>query len=98
MKFTIKGPFKESFHNLMRKAGYCFKGKNEVKSELVFTRPPSGFPRFHLFLKEGDDDLIFNLHLDQKKPVYGNMPAHAGEYQSEAVSRESERIKQVLEK
>ncbi len=55
----------------MRKAGYFFKRKDPDSSELVFVRPPRGFPRFHLHLKEKNKAFLFSLHLDQKKPVYG---------------------------
>ena len=94
MKFELKGPFKESIYNLMRKVGYYFQGQD--KGELSFTRPPRGYPRFHLFVKVEDDTLIFNLHLDQKRPVYEGAPAHAGEYDGEPVSKEAERIKEIL--
>lgn len=96
MKFTIKGPLRENIYSLMRKAGYYFQGKNEEKSELIFVRPPRGYPRFHIFLKVENENLIFNLHLDQKKPIYKGITAHSGEYDGELVEKEAERIKQIL--
>jgi len=112
MKFALKGTFKENIYNLMRKAGYHFQRRDESKSELSFTRPARSYPRFHLYLKvEGEesklssspfasarekDNLIFNLHLDQKRPIYKGAPAHAGEYEGEGVENEAERIKQIL--
>jgi len=98
MKFTLKGPFRENIYNLMREIGYHFQRKNGVKSELIFVRPPSGYPRFHIYLKEENDNLIFNLHLDQKRPIYKGVTAHSGEYGGEIVKKETERIKQILEK
>lgn len=101
MKFVLKGPLKENIHNLMRRIGYQFwDSYNEEKTELNFVRSlggRSGFPRFHLYLKAEDENLIFNLHLDQKKPVYKGTAAHSGEYDSELVKKEMERIKQSLE-
>lgn len=85
----------------MRKAGYHFQNKNEEKGELIFIRPleKSGYPRFHLYLKvEEKNNLIFNLHLDQKRPFYKGAPAHAAEYESSPVEKETERIKQILQK
>jgi hypothetical protein len=76
MRFLVKNTSKESVINLMRKAGYCFQRKNEEKGESSFTRPPRGYPRFHLFLKIEGENLIFNLHLDQKRPTYKGAPAH----------------------
>jgi len=40
--------------------------------------------------------LIFNLHLDQKKPLYKGSSAHSGEYDSDLVENEAERIKRLL--
>ncbi len=80
----------------MRKAGYFFLEKNEAKSEFVFVRPPRDYPRFHLFLKVEDEKLIFNLHLDQKRPIYKGTPAHSGEYEGETVEKEAGRIKVML--
>jgi len=96
MKFTLKGPFKENIYSLIRQVGYHFQGKDEEKSEIIFVRPASGYPRFHLYLKKEDNNLIFNLHLDQKKPIYKGTSAHAGEYDSELVKKEAERVKQIL--
>ena len=96
MKFTLKGPFKENIYSLIRQVGYHFQGKDEEKSEIIFVRPASGYPRFHLYLKIENENLVFNLHLDQKRPIYKGATAHSGEYESEVVEKEAERIKQLL--
>lgn len=96
MNFILQGPFRESVYNLMRKAGYFFEGKEAVREELVFARPPKGYPRFHIYLKVEDENLIFNLHLDQKRPIYKGSPAHSGEYSGDVVAEEAERIKEIL--
>jgi len=82
----------------MRKAGYYFQGKNQEGGELSFVRPPRGYPRFHIYLKtyEKDNEIAFNLHLDQKRPIYKGVSAHSGEYDGKVVEAEAERIKQVL--
>ena len=97
MKFIIKNT-RENIVNLARKIGYYFL--KEEKDELSFVRPleRTGFPRFHLYIKENNEGLIFNLHIDQKKPIYKGAPAHAGEYEGKVVETEAERIKQILEK
>ncbi len=93
MTFVIKNQ-KDNIINLTRKIGYFFIGSS-------FIRPleRSGYPRFHLYIKENPEtqELIFNLHLDQKKPIYKGAPAHAGEYEGQVVETEIERIKQILE-
>jgi len=96
MKFELKGPFRENIYNLMRKVGYHFIRENKEKSELIFARPPRGYPRFHLYVKIENENLIFNLHLDQKRPIYKGASAHAGEYDGKIVSKEAERIKEIL--
>jgi len=99
MKFVIKNN-KENILNIARKIGYIFQAKNPARSELVFIRPleRGGYPRFHLYIKENleNQELIFNLHLDQKRPIYKGAPAHAGEYEGNVVKAEAERIKRIL--
>lgn len=96
MKLKLKGPFKENIYNLMRDCGYYFLDKNEENSEYNFVRPPRSYPRFHIYLKVENENLIFNLHLDQKKPTYKGAPAHSGEYDGELVEKETERIKKII--
>jgi hypothetical protein len=98
MKFFIKNNSKENLISLMRRAGYYHLP--EKSSQLSFVRPleRSGYPRFHIYLKinESDQEIIFNLHLDQKKPVYKTAHDHAAEYEGKVVEAEAERIKQIL--
>jgi len=68
MKFILKGPLGENIYNLMRELGYFFQGSEN--NELSFVRPPRDYPRFHLYIKKDGETLIFNLHLDQKRPIY----------------------------
>ncbi len=96
MIFTIKGPIKDNIYNLMRKVGYFFQKEDKERGEFVFARPTRGYPRFHLYLKVDGDNLIFNLHLDQKRPSYEGATAHGGEYEGETVEKEAERIKNNL--
>ena len=98
MKFILRGPFKENIYSLMRKVGYHFQKKDEEKGELIFICPleRSGYPRFHLYFKIEQDELIFNLHLDQKRPIYKGTSAHSGEYEGAVVKKEAERIKQIF--
>lgn len=81
MKFSIKNNLNKNIINLMRKIGYYHLP--EKTSQLSFIRPleRSGYPRFHIYLNldEKNKEIIFNLHLDQKRPVYKRAPAHSGE-------------------
>ena len=97
MRFIIKNTSGENPTSLLRRVGYYFQ--REENSELSFVRPleRNGYPRFHLYIKTNENnELIFNLHLDQKRPVYRGASAHAGEYDGKTVESETERIKQIL--
>lgn len=52
------------------------------------------YPRFHIYLKKG----YINLHLDQKKPSYQGVSSHSGEYDTEVVKEEGERIEQIIKR
>lgn len=101
MEFTVKGPFKDNIHNLMRKISYHFLDKNETTGEMSFVNPigNSAFPRFHIFLKVDSitQELFFDLHLDHRATSYKGTAAHGGEYEGELVKKEAERIKQILQ-
>jgi len=79
----------------MRKIGYYYSPKKNS-----FVRPLSGkeYPRFHIFVEtdEKENKIIFNLHLDQKKPTYKGFTAHSAEYEGSIVKEEAQRIKQIL--
>jgi hypothetical protein len=90
MIFTIKNN-RENITNIIRKIGYYSQNDSFIKP-----LERGGYPRFHLYIKEENDKLIFNLHLDQKKPVYKTVTDHAGEYEGTIIENEAQRIKQIL--
>lgn len=78
---------------VMRKAGYfSFTDPNTKKSSFILRPTSERYPRFHLYVKEQNDQVIFDLHLDQKKPSYSGSRMHAGEYEGPTVKKELERI------
>ena len=85
-------------YNLMRSCGYYYQGADSKTGQLSFIRSITGsdYPRFHAYVKKENREVIINLHLDQKKPIYKGAPAHAGEYSGPVVEKEVERIKQIL--
>lgn len=91
MKFAIKNNGENTL-NLMRKIGYLFQKENQF----VRLLERNNYPRFHLYIKENKEEIILDLHLDQKRPIYKGAPAHAGEYQGKVVETEAQRIKQIL--
>jgi len=104
MRFSLEGPLKDNIYNFMRKAGYFSLGGSR-ETELNYIRPVAGdrYPRFHIYLKkdgstsspQGGEAWVFNLHLDQKKPIYEGSSAHSGEYEGDIVEQEAARIKSL---
>jgi len=99
MKLIFKN-VKGNITFLIRRLGYGFERKDGKTGEEVFRRRlrTSEYPKFHIYAFKEGDNLIVNLHLDQKKPVYAGAPAHGGEYDGEIVEQEGERIKTSIEK
>lgn len=106
MEFVIKN-LKDSVNSIMRQLGYqpaYFQKPGEFS--LVKKLGRNDYPRFHLYIKPAsakasdglvkDNDYVFNLHLDQKKPSYEGAKGHSGDYDGEVVESEAERIKQLL--
>ncbi len=98
MKILLEGPFRKNTRNIMRDLGYHFQGETIDSGELMFTRPDRGYPRFHIYLREGEGKIMVNLHLDHKKPIYKNSVAHSAEYDGEIVESEGQRIKLFSDK
>lgn len=54
------------------------------------------YPRLHMYVKETEDRITFNLHLDQKQASYKGSHMHNAEYEGEVVESEIARLKQLL--
>ena len=103
MKFSVKNKSGENTQSLMRELGYHFWGQKKETGEketgeMAFIRPIRGipFPRFHIYLKKENKTLVFNLHFDQKRPIYKGTPAHSADYDGEVLEKEKQRIKQFI--
>jgi hypothetical protein len=85
---------------LMRRVGYGYERRDLKTGEGVFSRRLGvyEYPKFHVYSHKEGDNLIVNLHLDQKKPSYAGAAVHSGEYIGEVVEQEAERIKILIEK
>ncbi len=96
MTFSVKT--NEQLLGLGRLLGYRLLGNKG--DDYNFVRPIHGehYPRFHLYVRNAGGYLIFNLHLDQKRPSYEGAVAHSGEYDGEVIDAEAERIKKELER
>lgn len=91
MEIRIKNTGENTI-NLMRKIGYLFHRENQFIKLLE----RNNYPRFHLYIKGNKEEIILDLHLDQKRPVYKTAHDHAAEYEGKVVETEAERIKQIL--
>jgi hypothetical protein len=92
MKINIqKKELKENLYSFMRKCGYA-----PFHESYTRVLSSSGYPRFHLYINENDDQYILNLHLDQKRPSYGKETAHSGEYDGNVVEDEARRIEDLI--
>ena len=84
----------------IRRCGYGLK-IDRYGGGRSYTRHPDRtmlYPRFHVYVEDKGENWLFNLHLDQRAPVYKGVKAHAGEKDGEVVEREGERIKNMLTK
>ncbi|MCP6718024.1 MAG: hypothetical protein KJI70_00550 [Patescibacteria group bacterium] len=97
MRFSIKNKNKYNFAMLLRKIGYKYLGKTD-KQEYNLVKPfeRGGYPRFHIYLIINEKEMVFNIHLDQKKPIYKGAPAHGADYEGKVIEQEAQRIKQAL--
>lgn len=82
---------------IVRRAGYGFihdqrSGKDSYMRRLT----GDYYPRFHMYLKEDQQNIIFSLHLDQKRASYQGNHMHNAEYDGPLVVGEVERLKQVV--
>lgn len=100
MKIIInKNQIQEQPEQFIRRAGYAFIIDNRTGNESFVRRLGNNFyPRFHMYIKREDDKIIFNLHMDQKKPSYQGTHAHNAEYDGEVVEKEINRLKSLISK
>lgn len=79
--------------SVLRRAGYSPFIDHITKKESFTLKPTAGFyPRFHLYLENKQNKVVFDLHLDQKKPGYGQGHMHNAEYDTPVVEKELMRI------
>lgn len=99
MKIPFEKTFRENERNLMRQCGYT-EFYNRRTGEVSYVRPLRRvrYPQFHIYLEPlAAGGLMVNLHLDAKQPTYETGHAHAGEYDSDVVRAEAQRITAILQ-
>lgn len=96
MILKTQAPDPEQF---IRRCGYG-KISSRSMAEVSYARRIDRdlYPRFHVYVEDRGSNWSFNLHLDQRAPVYRGVTAHAGEYDGEVVEREGKRIQEMINK
>ena len=97
MKIKFNNNFSHNLLFIMRRAGYqLISDKRQGKQSFVRKLTRYRYPRFHLYLKEKNNDIFFDLHLDQTATRYSNQTAHQGDYESDVVKTELTRIYHIV--
>ncbi|MBU4257003.1 hypothetical protein KJ586_02185 [Patescibacteria group bacterium] len=98
MKLVVnKNQLNMAPEQFLRRAGYAYIRDRKTGLDSFARRLGAGFyPRLHMYAGEQGDNLIFNLHLDQKQASYRGARAHNAEYEGEVVEREIERLRGLL--
>jgi len=92
MKIIFEAEKIEDPEKFIRRCGY---GQHRTRNgEVSYVKRVHGdwYPRFHIYILTEKEKIVFNLHLDQRAPVYEGVTAHAGEYDGVVVEKEAERI------
>lgn len=82
---------------LQHQAGYSYiESRHTGQGSFVRVFGKGRYPRFHIYIIEEDNKIVFNLHLDQKQTSYEGSTAHSGEYEGEVVEQEAYRLQKLL--
>lgn len=92
MKINFNQKFSSNADFLIRRCGYGLV-RDPRAHEVSYSRRLGSniYPRFHLYINS-EDPLVLNLHLDQKQASYEGSTAHSGDYDSDLVKQEAQRI------
>jgi hypothetical protein len=96
MKINFGQKFNANADFLVRRCGYGQIRDSRTRETSYVRRLRNDFyPRFHMYIN-AEDPLILNLHLDQKKASYEGFTAHSGDYDSDLVKQEAQRIYNLI--
>jgi hypothetical protein len=97
MDINFNQKFNMPIEQLIRRCGYGLVRDPRAKQRSYSRRlGQQGFyPRFHLYINS-EDPLILSLHIDQKQVSYEGTTAHSGDYDSDLVKQEAQRIHNII--
>lgn len=95
MKFILnKNALDINPEMFLRQSGYGYiEDRRHGTKSFVRRFGSNSYPRFHIYIEEEADEIIFNLHLDQKQASYKGSHAHNAEYGGQIVQDEANRLK-----
>ncbi len=93
MNINFNQKFNIPTDQLIRRCGYGLVRDPRARQRSYSKRlGQHGFyPRFHMYVNS-EDPLILSLHIDQKQASYEGQTAHSGDYDSDLVKQEGQRI------
>ncbi|MFA5187912.1 MAG: hypothetical protein WC460_00945 [Patescibacteria group bacterium] len=96
MKINFSQKFNQNPDHLIRRCGYGLV-RDPRAEEVSYSRRLGGglYPRFHLYINSVDP-LVLNLHLDQKQASYEGYTKHSGDYDSELVKQEADKLYDLI--
>jgi len=98
MKITVnKSQLSTNYPRWLLQAGYAYERNRQGQDSFARSVAGAAYPRFHIYVDEAEQTLVFNLHLDQKKASYAGQTAHSGEYDNSLVEQEAVRLKSLLQ-
>jgi hypothetical protein len=97
MQFIIPQSRNLNWKILMNRLGYHEHYDQRSQQTSYIRRLRSlNYPRYHVYLEMRGDDMRINIHLDEKQVSYEGQARHSGDYGSELVQREGERLKSYI--
>jgi hypothetical protein len=92
MKINFKQKFRQNSDFLIKRCGYGLVRDPRAR-EVSYARRLGNniYPRFHLYIN-AEDPLILSIHIDQKQASYEGSTAHSGDYDSDLIKQEGQRI------
>jgi len=97
MDIEWKKELTKNSYGILREAGYIpIQDRKSGKQSYVRKFTSAKYPRFHIYVKNEEDDYLkLHLHLDHKAHGWGER-RHDTEYKGEKVSAETARLERWL--
>ena len=98
-KFSLANKLNYSIGYILHRAGYI-RIFDKISQKESFTRKLTAehYPRFHLYISENKNKIIFDLHLDQTKSRHKGQTAHNADYETVEVKNELTKIYHTIQK